>query len=258
MTTAFNHALLKLTSAIPVGLSRNNVITFPIVLLPRDRFLLAKTASREHYQVRQTAKVAPSAELIRDVLWQLGMRSERVRMDGEGMLALFRRMMHPAPWVTVQPDDCDGQLSDERSKELTPLYLLNGSEDSLIRQFEDFHRERQLQLQFLHDPVPEILAQVERISPMVLEAFISELRLARALGPETFEKLCDLIFNLADEFRASPGVPDLFIWDSDQHPLEWFFAEVKGPGDSLRGSQAAWLRDAWRSIEGHFALIMVA
>jgi hypothetical protein len=52
--TAFYEVWLKLVSTMPLGPSGDDVITFPIVLLPGEGCLNAKTASRE--RVRKTVK----------------------------------------------------------------------------------------------------------------------------------------------------------------------------------------------------------
>jgi len=91
-----------------------------------------------------------------------------------------------------------------------------------------------------------------------LDEFIAHLRLARLLGSERVERLAHAVFGYdGDEFSPAPGLPDLFVWDADHTPGEWFFAEVKGPGDHLQESQTTWLRNHWDDIEGHFAVITV-
>ena len=92
-----------------------------------------------------------------------------------------------------------------------------------------------------------------------VERFREKLELARCLGIEQFEAIFDSVFESFDEpfdeFIVMPGVPDLFVWsESDQR---WFFPEVKGPRDSLRGSQDAWIRANWETIRGRFALVLL-
>ena len=94
---------------------------------------------------------------------------------------------------------------------------------------------------------------------LLVESFREKLELARCLGIEQFEAIFHSVFESFDEpfdeFMVMPGVPDLFVWsESDQL---WFFAEVKGPRDSLRGSQDAWIRANWETIRGRFALVLL-
>jgi hypothetical protein len=91
-----------------------------------------------------------------------------------------------------------------------------------------------------------------------LDDFVEKLRLARALGPDKVPKLAGAVFGYGGgEFSAAAGVPDLFVWDTDRQPAEWFFAEVKGPRDHLQESQTTWLRNYWDDIEGRFAVISI-
>ena len=42
-------------------------------------------------------------------------------------------------------------------------------------------------------------------------------------------------------FSNEPGQPDLFVYSADHK--EWFFCEVKGPGDHLNSNQQKWRAD---------------
>ena len=62
-------------------------------------------------------------------------------------------------------------------------------------------------------------------------------------------------FEPYDDSFTAVGAPDLLVW-SKQYNF-WFFAEVKGPGDSLRPSQVAWINANWNSIAGRFVLVVL-
>lgn len=53
------------------------------------------------------------------------------------------------------------------------------------------------------------------------------------------------------------GTPDLFIWHPDSTLHLWFFAEVKGPRDSLRESQSIWIKQNWERIQGRVILVHI-
>lgn len=57
--------------------------------------------------------------------------------------------------------------------------------------------------------------------------------------------------------RIADGTPDLFLWHPNIDLHLWFFAEIKGPGDSLRKTQAVWLQEHWEKIEGRFLIVHV-
>jgi len=101
-----------------LGAFELGVITFPTVMLSRDRYLNARTACRS--MLGKSAKEAPSAEVVKQILCGIGLRAERTRRDTEGVVGLFRYLLSPAPWAEVEIEDVVEDLSPERAEELTP------------------------------------------------------------------------------------------------------------------------------------------
>ncbi len=233
-----------------VGTS-GGLITFPTIMLPLDRYSAAASACR--IQSGKRIKAAPTAEVVRIILGGLGFCAERTRKDAGGYVKLFRELLKPAPWVETEPNDLEDDISLDRSEELTPLYLRKDTESSLIEQYKQAYFESLQGKMPLGDE--SVTSETETTTfEWVLDDFVHRVRLARAMGPATVEKVCEAIFDY-DEFSWAPGTPDLFVWDPDRHPVEWFFAEVKGPKDHLQASQVAWLRCHWNDIEGRFVVI---
>lgn len=252
-----SHILRTHLATRSLGASECGVITFPTVLLPRDRYLDVKDACRTTRGKR--TKNAPTAEVVRQILCGLGLHAERTRRDTEGTVGLFRNLVSPPPWEEVQIGDTVDGLTPERAEQLTPLYRLKGDETVLVEHYRQALLERNRQAEFLEWPFPQLIRTVEPIMLQFrVDEFITQLRLARLLGPERVECLAEAIFGYeGDECSAAPGVPDLFVWDCEHDPAEWFFAEVKGPKDHLQETQANWLRNHWQDIEGRFAVISV-
>jgi hypothetical protein len=97
-----------------------------------------------------------------------------------------------------------------------------------------------------------------------LDELKRKIKLARLLGSEAIECLREAIlpdfgtaFDDLDEDRVAPGAPDLFLWHPNPAYNLWFFAEVKGPGDSLRKNQSGWIRGHWEHIRGHVMIVHV-
>jgi hypothetical protein len=170
-----------------------------------------------------------------------------------GYPSLFRDLIAPPPWVEVTPEDTEGSVSVERKAELRPLYVqANQTNPQLLveKYWEHLKYQRTMfgrtGLGLLTPPA------MTRLS---VELFREKLELARCLGVEQFETIVDSVLEPFDECRVMPGVPDLFVW-SESGQL-WFFAEAKGPRDSLRESQGAWIRAHWERIKGRFALLLL-
>ena len=77
------------------------------------------------------------------------------------------------------------------------------------------------------------------------------------MGVDVFYSLIDALFPSGDEFFLEPGAPDLLLWHPDGTSGAWFFAEVKGPGDSLRSTQKAWLISNRECLRGHYLLVVL-
>lgn len=94
------------------------------------------------------------------------------------------------------------------------------------------------------------------IVDLSLELLEGKLQLAQCIGTEQFEKVYRAVFDSSEITHVAGGAPDLFVWDT--HANMWFFAEVKGPHDHVRHSQAKWVRTNWERIDGRFLLLVVA
>ena len=187
----------------------------------------------------------------------LGLRCDRT-MAGpslNGYPGRFRDLSTAPPWVEVTPEDVEGAVSTEREAELRPLYLQANQMDPqlLLQKYRDLREFRSAPLKQLGLATPPEMTDVS------VEIFQEELELARCLGVAQFETILDSIQGdfdePLDEFTTQQGAPDLFVWSEVPHL--WFFAEVKGPGDSLRGSQGDWIRYHWEAITGRFVLVLI-
>jgi VRR-NUC domain len=192
------------------------------------------------------------ADLAIRYFLRLGLRCDRTREDLHGYPGLFRDLIAPPPWVEVTPDDTKGPVSVERETELRPLYVQANQTDPelLVEKYRGHLKYQRTTLEKVG-----LLLTPPAITRLSVELFREKLELARFLGIEQFETIFDSVLEPFDEFRVMPGVPDLLVWsESDQL---WFFAEVKGPRDSLRESQGAWIRAHWETIRGRFALVLL-
>ena len=140
-----------------------------------------------------------------------------------------------------------------------------------MEEYQLHYRESQARLRFFRSlaegdskGAPDIptssLAEIEaEIEHFTIDEFESMLKLARMLGTYVFESLVQAIFihdpedGWSDYFTPVPGLPDLFIWDDTS--LLWFFAEVKGPNDSIQLSQYNWIVQNWDNVLGHVVLL---
>jgi hypothetical protein len=90
------------------------------------------------------------------------------------------------------------------------------------------------------------------------------LHLARAIQPASFPQVLESIIDTihddecGDIDHLSSGAPDLLLWTKAPLPPFWFFAEVKGPKDSIRDSQIGWIRANWERIEGRVLIIAIS
>jgi hypothetical protein len=123
----------------------------------------------------------------------------------------------------------------EREAELRPLYVQANQTDPqlLVDKYQE-HLECQ---RSTREKVGLGLLIPPAMTYLSVKSFLEKLELARCLGVGQFETIFDAIIDPFDEFRVMQGVPDLFVWSLSEQL--WFFAEVKGPCDSLRESQGA-------------------
>lgn len=193
------------------------------------------------------------ADLAIRYFLRLGLRCDRTRQDLNGYPGLFRDLNAPPPWTDVTPEDTEGRVSMEREAELRPLYIQANETDPQLL-VEEYRKHIEYQRTTLEKAGWGILTP-PAMTHLSVELFREKLELARCLGVSRFETIFDCVFEPFDEFRVMPGVPDLLVW-SDSNQL-WFFAEVKGPRDSLRDTQNAWIRAYWEIIRGRFALVLL-
>lgn len=193
------------------------------------------------------------ADLAIRYFLRLGLCCDRTRQNLNGYPGLFRDLTAPPPWVDVTPEDIEGAVSVEREAELQPLYIQANQTDPQLL-VEEYRKHLEYQQMTLEKAGLGQLT-VPALIPLSVELFRKKLELARCLGVEQFEAIFDAILDPFDEFRIMQGVPDIFVWSMSEQL--WFFAEVKGPRDSLRGSQGAWIRAYWETIRGNFALVVL-
>lgn len=196
------------------------------------------------------------ADLGVDYFLRLGLRCDRTRQNLYGYPGLFRELVAPPPWVEVTLEDIEGPLPAEREAELCPLYIQANQTNPNI--LVEKYREH-LECKWTMCGLSKSKAVTRAMTHLSPELFREKLELARCLGIEQFETLFDCVFPYyaaeRDDLTVAPGVPDLFVW-SELHRL-WFFAEVKGPRDTLRKSQVHWIRTCWKKIKGRFVLVLI-
>jgi hypothetical protein len=173
-------------------------------------------------------------------------------MDLHGYPGLFRELVHPPPWMEITQEDVDDTAPPERDRELRPLYLHanEGSARDLIRRFREHLHDKAVTRKWLG-----LRRRNHLVDSFAVEQFRDLVALARCLGKTNFESLYKAVFDF-DEMSPAAGAPDLFVWDPAKIG-HWFFAEVKGPHDHLRRSQAEWVRTSWEQIKGRFVLLVV-
>ena len=224
------------------------VVAFPTLLVPH-----ARIAQYKHEKL-------PLAQYVLYWLIAKGLRAERTRMNSYGYVGIFRDLISRPPWVEVEPEDFEGKLTAERAAELSPLYEYVARGLDVTAQFKSYRAEKRSALLKYLGAAQWLPEWLER---SLEESFDELTNLARILGPKTTEQLCEAVFEYdpeygLEEFTTAVGAPDLFVWTPPSLPPFWFFAEVKGPQDHLRASQAAWLANHWQKVQGHFLIISVA
>jgi hypothetical protein len=233
-----------LISAIRRSLSESKqqevATIFPTVLLQRPG-------------LRKIKEKEPSADQALAYYCLNGFDGNRTRMNTFGYPGLLRDLNSPPPWVEVEPEDIDEQVSQERLRELRPLieYAHDTSEEALVAEWKAVREE--------HNRMAKLFLNEEPQTPMTAfaeESFRQILILAKALGIENFTPIFEAVFDF-DDFTPAAGAPDLLVWLPKIDPALWFFSEVKGPGDSLRVTQKEWLHKHWNVVAGHFLLTIL-
>jgi hypothetical protein len=197
---------------------------------------------------------AVSADFALSYYLLVGFDGERTRMNTYGYPGLLRDLVAPPPWTQFEIDEVDEAISEERAQELGSLIYDAGEQDeaSLLETYRSHLRGEAFERgHFLGD---EVLSVVHDAS---LESFRRLVRLARTLGPQSFETIYEAIFP-GDQFEVEPGAPDLFVWLPGDTSSLWFFSEVKAPGDYLSAAQKDWLVGHWSMTRGHYLITMLA
>jgi hypothetical protein len=182
-----------------------------------------------------------------------GFEADRTRMNLFGYPGMLRDLGSPRPWVEVEPEDMDEDISTERLQELRPLieHAQETSEDALVGEWmaNRDHRNRARHIMDIETAPSVVTAEGA-------ESFRRLVALGKVLGAETFKAIWQAVFDF-DEFTPASGAPDLLVWLPKGDPALWFFSEVKGPGDSLRSSQTAWLHQHGELVRGHYLLTIL-
>ena len=188
--------------------------------------------------------------------WKNHFEGDRVRKNPHGYPGLFRELCEPPPWVEVTIDDVEGQLTEARARELRPLYVYFLEQgEKLLGTYQEYLALQREQFTVLPQLLgSEGLLQLDSNKLCDLER---KIKLACLLGSEGIESLYEAILPDFDEYSVVEGAPDLFLWHPDPAYNLWFFAEVKGPGDHLRESQAGWIQGFWEHVRRRVVILHV-
>ena len=182
-----------------------------------------------------------------------GFMGERTRMNLFGYPGLLRDLSSPPPWVEVEPEDVDGDVEKERAAELRPLveHAVEYTVDALVSAYRSELDSKAFWMKhnFGQASSPDVLKSS-------LDSFRELVAFAKVLGLDAYYAIFEAVFSF-DEFTIAEGTPDLLIWLPHSDSPCWFFSEVKAPGDSLRQSQKAWLRQHWDLVRGHYLITML-
>jgi hypothetical protein len=174
-------------------------------------------------------------------------------MNLDGYPRLLRDLSNPPPWIEIEMEDVDGDISEERANELRPLVVQAQEHDEqrLITRYRSEQQHRHSVLERLMGRPPASF-----VTEFGADSFRELLALAKTLGVDSFEAIYEAVFEF-DEFTVAAGAPDLLLWLPGHEPSCWFFSEVKAPGDSLRVSQKEWLRRHWDLVCGHYLITVL-
>lgn len=222
---------------ISVSARTEKACVFPTVLAELPKVFFIK-AHRENV-----------ADIAMRYFDQQGFKSDRTKMNQNGYPGLFRELKSPPPWIEVTQEDVECEVTAERVEELQPLFhhACNSSMRDLLDKYEEYLKK------IYANSKPHGIVLSSNFIDGSLELLKEKLQLARCIGAEHFENIFDAVFDF-DELSLASGAPDLFVWDPNENM--WFFAEIKGPNDHLRQSQAEWVRINWDRINGHFILFV--
>jgi VRR-NUC domain len=180
-----------------------------------------------------------------------GFVGDRSRMNVHGYPEILRDLQSPPPWVTVEMDDCVGDVSAARRMQLRPLVqqVQDDSDDIILQKFCDDQKQRWSEFK----PPIAMDPELRRFSDEVAETdFRNLIALARLLGVELLRELYHALFyeidGVYEDIIVSAGAPDILVWLPNSDSGFWFFSEVKARGDYLRPSQKSWLNRNWASF----------
>lgn len=182
-----------------------------------------------------------------------GFSGDRTRMNLLGYPGLLRDLSSPPPWITVEPEDCDGDVSEDRASELRPL-VEHAQESTVDALVSCYGSELESEAFWMKHNFGRAMS-AEAIKSR-LDSFRERIVLAKVLGSDAYYAIFDAVFSF-DEFTIAEGTPDLLVWLPEPDRSCWFFSEVKAPGDSLRSSQKGWLHHHWELVCGHYVITML-
>jgi hypothetical protein len=194
-----------------------------------------------------------SSDLALDFYRSQGFLGDRTRMNLYGYPGLLRDLSYPPPWIEVEPEDMEDDISEDRANELRSLVVQvqDHDEEWLMACYRSEQQRKSFELESsIGLPTSSLVTRAGEDSLRRL------ITLGKVLGVDLFEAICEAVFEF-DEFTVSAGAPDLFVWLSRHEPSCWFFSEVKAPGDSLRTSQKEWLHQHWDLVRGHYLITVL-
>ena len=127
---------------------------------------------------------------------------ERSRMNVHGYASILRDLRAPPPWVTVEMEDCLGNISDERRTRLRPLVeqVCENTDDTILERFRAYQREKWTVLKAVLQSNLEVEQEACKFEE---ELFREKIALARLLGVKLAGRLYQAVFDEFDGIYAS-------------------------------------------------------
>jgi hypothetical protein len=219
------------------------VTCVPTLLIERPHGLLSWSSTN----------VSTSSDLALAYYCSQGFLGDRTRMNLYGYPGLLRDLSNPPPWIEVEMEDVDGDISAERANELRSLVVQAQEHDEewLVARYRSEQQYKSSVLErFMGRPTASLVTETGA------DSFRELITLAKVLGVDLFDALYEAVFEF-DEFTVAAGAPNLLVWLPRYEPSCWFFSEVKAPGDSLRMSQKGWLHQHWDLVRGHYLITVL-
>jgi hypothetical protein len=125
------------------------VVSVPTLLVPwtwieaytQDKPPLTQAVQDKPPLTQAVQDEPPLAQAVLDWLLDKGLLGDRTRKNLHGYPELFRDLLNPPPWVEVQLEDCEGQLTPERAGQLSPAYLQLVSGSDAGTKFKHYCRQ---------------------------------------------------------------------------------------------------------------------